>query len=105
MTNSNKNIYYKIDLSEKYINLIIDILKSKKQEVVEQLNEYVQSYSVNGQVQTVALFKEYSNLEMYFTDILLGRAGTKEKTKSEMNSKKCEEQQHQDKFTAKTHSV
>jgi hypothetical protein len=82
MTNSNKNIYYKIDLSEKYINLIIDILKSKKQEAVEQLNKYAQSSSVYGQVQTVALFKEYSNLEMYFTDILLGRTRTKEERKS-----------------------
>jgi hypothetical protein len=54
-------------------------LKCKKQEVVEQLNEYAQSSSIGGQVQTVALFKEYSNLEMYFTDILLGKAGTKEK--------------------------
>ncbi|HEY9387885.1 MAG TPA: hypothetical protein VIP70_12660 [Nitrososphaeraceae archaeon] len=81
MTNSNKNIYYKIDLSEKYINLIIDILKCKKQEAVEQLYEYAQSSTVDGQVQTVALFKEYSNLEMYFTDILLGRTGTKEEQK------------------------
>jgi hypothetical protein len=81
MTNSNKNICYKIDLSEKYINLIIDILKCKKQQAVEQLNEYAQSSSVDRQLQTVALFKEYSNLEMYLTDILLGRSKTKEKRK------------------------